>query len=143
MIAGVIAVLILAMRVAGVEFGNNNHSYPLYAKFNNIGSLKVRAPVKVGGVVVGRVATISLSPKSFEPRVEMMINDKYHFAESSSASILTAGLLGEQYIGLTPGFVDEDMGVGMLKPGGTIGDTKSALVLEDLIGKFLYSSNKK
>ena len=113
-------------------------TYTLYAKFDNVGSLKVRSPVKVGGVVVGRVTDISLSGDYYEPRVEMTISKEYdQFSETSTLSVLTSGLLGEQYLGLEPGFIDDS--VDMLEDGDMITDTKSALVLENLIGQFLFS----
>ena len=99
--------------------------------------------VKIGGVVVGRVSNIYVDPEKLVPVVEMEIQQKYNMLSSESkASILTAGLIGEQYIGITPGFYDEDMGTTYLKDGDRINDTGSAVVLEDLIGKFLYSVNK-
>lgn len=108
------------------------------AEFDNIGSLKVRSPVKVGGVVIGRVSSITLNPDSLLPVVSLSINSQYNqFPETSSVQILTSGLIGEQYIGLVPGFVFDDEE--MLVDGDTIEDTKSALVLEDLIGQVLYS----
>lgn len=140
MLAGILAGVLLALKVAGLTFfDGNTDTYTLYAKFDNIGSLKARAPVKIGGVVIGRVSEISIDAKSFTPKVTMAIESKYkELSDTSTASILTSGLLGEQYIGLTPGFSDEEMGTSLLKNGDTISDTKSALVLEDLIGKFLY-----
>ncbi|MFE8729956.1 outer membrane lipid asymmetry maintenance protein MlaD, partial [Aeromonas hydrophila] len=116
-------------------------TYTLRAHFDNIGGLKVRSPVKVGGVVVGRVSDIVLDPKTQVPEVTLQMEKSAgEFSETSTLSILTSGLLGEQYIGLAPGFTDEEMGTSMLKDGDLIEDTKSAIVLEDLIGKFLYSS---
>ncbi len=149
MLAGIFAGVMLALKVAGLTFAGQGDTYAVYASFDNIGSLKVRAPVKVGGVVIGRVSDISIDAKTFTPKVKLQIEDKYNeLSDTSTASILTSGLLGEQYIGITPGFYDESMGTELLKNGDTITDTKSALVLEDLIGKFLYgqasgNSNKK
>lgn len=138
-LAGVIAVLVMIFKVANVTGLGSNGSYELKATFDNIGSLKVRSPVKIGGVVVGRVSGISLDTETYAPVVTMAIDENYgHFPETSSAEILTSGLIGEQYVGLVPGFVDED--IEMLGAGDYIEDTKSALVLEDLIGQFLYSS---
>lgn len=145
MLAGIFAGVMLALKVAGLSFAGQGDSYAVYAKFDNIGSLKIRAPVKVGGVVIGRVTDISIDAKTFTPKVQLQIESKYNeLSDTSTASILTSGLLGEQYIGITPGFYDESMGTELLKNGDTISDTKSALVLEDLIGKFLYgqASNK-
>lgn len=140
MLAGIGALLLLAFKVAGLTTNGQGETYTLYAKFDNIGGLKVRAPVKVGGVMVGRVSDISLDPRDQVPRVTLTLNKEAgEFAESSTATILTSGLLGEQYLGLNPGFADEEMGIGMLADGDTIADTQSALILEELIGKFIYS----
>ncbi|GEA52511.1 outer membrane lipid asymmetry maintenance protein MlaD [Vibrio inusitatus NBRC 102082] len=138
MILGIIAVLFMVFKVADVKSLGSQDSYKLKAYFDNIGSLKVRSPVKVGGVVVGRVSDISLDTEYYTPIVTLSIGEHYgHFPDTSSAHILTSGLIGEQYISLIPGFIDED--VELLKDGDLIEDTKSALVLEDLIGQFLYS----
>ena len=132
------ALVFLAMQVANQSSSTRGETYTLYAKFDNIGGLKVRSPVKVGGVVVGRVASITLDREFFEPVVELRISKEYSgFPETSSASILTSGLLGEQYVGLEPGFIDDDIFV--LENGGTIYHTNSAMVLENLIGQFLFS----
>lgn len=139
-LAGVIAILIMVFKVANVTGLSSGNAYKLQAYFDNIGSLKVRSPVKIGGVVVGRVSAINLDKDSFTPVVTLSIDEQYGlFPETSSAEILTSGLIGEQYIGLIPGFVDED--IEMLGNGDFIEDTKSALVLEDLIGQVLYSVN--
>lgn len=139
MLAGIFAGVMLALKVAGLSFNNQGDTYALYASFDNIGSLKVRAPVKIGGVVVGRIADVSIDAKTFTPKVEMQIESRYNqLPDTSTAAIRTSGLLGEQYIGITPGFSDEEMGTEILKNGDAITDTKSALVLEDLIGKFVY-----
>ncbi|OOE50527.1 outer membrane lipid asymmetry maintenance protein MlaD [Salinivibrio kushneri] len=143
-IAGIAALLALAFQVADVQRWGRADTYTLTAEFDNIGGLKVRSPVKVGGVTVGQVTDISLNAETYVPQVTLQINaDAGRFPESSSASIYTAGLLGEQYIGITPGFVDEALGIGYLEAGDKIQDTKSALVLEDLIGQFLYSMGDK
>ena len=137
-IAGICAILVMIFQVADVKGLGSNDTYTLKAEFDNIGSLKVRSPVKVGGVVIGRVTNIGLDSESLLPVVSMAINSTYNqFPETSSVKILTSGLIGEQYIGLTPGFVFEDEQ--MLVEGDYIEDTKSALVLEDLIGQVLYS----
>lgn len=135
------AAIMLAMNVAGQGSNGNGESYRLYAKFDNIGGLKPRSAVKVGGVTVGRVEAIALDPEDFTPVVTMSIFAEYNqFPETSSVSILTSGLLGEQYIGFQPGFVIDD--IANLAEGDYIEDTKSALVLEDLIGQFLFGSNE-
>ena len=137
-LAGICAILVRIFQVADVKGIGSNDTYTLKAEFDNIGSLKVRSPVKVGGVVVGRVTSIGLNSESLLPVVSMAISSTYNqFPETSSVKILTSGLIGEQYIGLTPGFVFEDEQ--MLVEGDYIEDTKSALVLEDLIGQVLYS----
>lgn len=137
-LAGICAILVMIFQVADVKGFGSNDTYILNAEFDNIGSLKVRSPVKVGGVVIGRVTAIGLNTESLLPVVSMAINAKYdQFPETSSVKILTSGLIGEQYIGLTPGFVFEDEQ--MLVDGDFIEDTKSAIVLEDLIGQVLYS----
>lgn len=137
-VVGILALFFIALRAASGTMTTSGDTYTLYAKFDNIGSLKVRSPVKVGGVVVGRVTDISLSGDYYEPRVEMTISKEYdQFSETSTLSVLTSGLLGEQYLGLEPGFIDDS--VDMLEDGDMITDTKSALVLENLIGQFLFS----
>ncbi len=139
LLAGISAILVLGIKVADSQLGGNSASYQLTAKFDNIGGLKVRSAIKVGGVVVGRVSSISLD-EDFSPNVTMDIDTQYNqFPDSSSVAILTSGLLGEQFIGLTPGFVDEE--TELLTNGDAIEDTRSAMVLEDLIGQFLYGSN--
>lgn len=135
---GIAALLMLALKVANTGISGNGETYNLYARFDNIGGLKIRSPIKVGGVVVGRVSEISLDPVDYTPVVTLEIFAEYkNFSEATSVSILTSGLLGEQYIGLQPGFIDES--VDMLAPGDFIEDTKPALVLEELIGQFLFS----
>jgi len=141
--ASIICGVFLALKVAGLTFSFNDHTYKVHGYFDNVGSLKLRAPVKIGGVVIGRVSNIYVDGERLIPVVEMEIEEKYsNLSSESKASILTAGLIGEQYIGITPGFYDEDMGTTYLKDGDKISDTGSAIVLEDLIGKFLYSVNK-
>ncbi len=135
---GIAAVIFLALSVASQGISGNNETYQLKAKFSNIGGLKVRSAVKVGGVVVGRVESIKLDPVDYAPIATLAINTQYdNFPDTSSVSILTSGLLGEQYLGLQPGFIDET--VEILKDGDYIEDTKSALVLEELIGQFLFN----
>ncbi|GAD88183.1 MULTISPECIES: outer membrane lipid asymmetry maintenance protein MlaD [Vibrio] len=137
-ILGIVAVMFMIFKVADVKSLGSQDSYKLKASFDNIGSLKVRSPVKVGGVVVGRVSDITLDTEYFTPVVTLTIEERFgHFPDTSSAHILTSGLIGEQYISLIPGFMDDDAEI--LKDGDLIEDTKSALVLEDLIGQFMYS----
>lgn len=132
------SLLMMALKVADQGMSGNGETYSLFAKFDNIGGLKTRSAVKVGGVVIGRVGNIELDSEDFTPVVELVISKEYEgFPDTSSVSILTSGLLGEQYIGFQPGFSFE--GIDALEPGDYIADTKSALVLEDLIGQFLFS----
>ncbi|HAZ54678.1 MAG TPA: outer membrane lipid asymmetry maintenance protein MlaD [Franconibacter helveticus] len=142
MLVALLAGLFLFLKVANVTSMRTEPTYQLYATFDNIGGLKVSSPVRIGGVVIGRVADISLDPKTYLPRVTMDIEQRYdHIPDTSSLSIRTSGLLGEQYLALNVGFEDPELGTSILKEGGTIQDTKSAMVLEDLIGQFLYKSN--
>ncbi len=135
---GLAALLMLSLKVANTGIGGGGESYQLFAKFDNIGGLKVRSPIKVGGVVVGRVSSITLDEEDYTPVVTLEIYTEYDkFSEATSVAILTAGLLGEQYLGIQPGFIDES--IDMLQPGDFIEDTKPALVLEELIGQFLFS----
>lgn len=134
---GLCAILFMIFQVADVKSLGSGDTYTLEARFDNIGSLKVRSPVKVGGVVIGRVSDIHLDKESFLPVVSLAISSDYQFPDTSSAQVLTSGLIGEQYIGLVPGFVFDDEGY--LGDGDRIEDTKSALVLEDMIGQVLYS----
>ncbi len=140
MLVSIAAGVVLALKVAGLSFDYSSDVYKVHGYFDNIGSLKVRAPVKIGGVVIGRVSNIYVDKKKLVPVVEMEIEKQYdQLSSESKVAILTSGLIGEQYIGLTPGFYDEEMGSTYLKDGDRIADTGSAIVLEDLIGKFLYS----
>jgi phospholipid/cholesterol/gamma-HCH transport system substrate-binding protein len=135
---GAIALSFLALRAGNLSSFSLAPTYALSAKFDNIGGLKVRAPVKSAGVVVGRVASISLDEKTFQAVVTVQIEKNYRFPKDSSAKILTSGLLGEQYIGLEAGGDDAN-----LVAGGTLQFTQSAIVLESLISQFLYSSAEK
>ena len=139
---GIAAFLGLAFKVADSGIQGGGETYQLYAKFENIGGLKARSPIKVGGVVVGRVANITLDPEDFTPIITLDIYDKYNnLSDTTSLAILTSGLIGEQYIGLEPGFMDEELGIEVLQPGDFIQDTKPAIVLEELIGQFLFSKD--
>jgi len=133
-VAGLAAVLVLAMKVGNLGSFNMSESYALQADFDNIGGLKARSPVKSAGVVVGRVTAITFDNKSFRARVSMVIDKRYQFPKDTFAKILTAGLLGEQYIGLDPGGDEQ-----MLKGGDKVAKTQSAVVLESLISSFLYN----
>ena len=131
--AGIGALLFLALKVGNLGTYSAADSYTLVGNFENIGGLKVRAPVKSAGVVVGRVTDIQLNTETFDAEVTISIDTRYRFPKDTFASILTAGLLGEQYIGLAAGG-DETS----LKNGDKIMKTNSAIVLEDLIGMFLF-----
>lgn len=128
------ALLFLALKAGNLLSLNFDETYQLTAKFDNIGGLKARAAVKSAGVVVGRVESISFDDKSFQARVVMNLYKGVAFPKDSSAKILTAGLLGEQYIGLEPGAEEKN-----LVAGDSIKQTQSAVVLENLIGQFLYN----
>ena len=142
MVLGIAAAVIMSLKVAGLVLDSSSSTYTVHAKFDNIGSLKLRAPVRIGGVLIGRVEAISLDEKDLVPVVDIAINSEYkELSSESQASILTAGIIGEQYIGITPGFYDEDSGTTYLQDGDYINNTKSAVVLEDLIAKFLYNSS--
>ncbi len=138
MIAGILSLLMLALQVSGLSFFlKEEPGYRVKAEFSNIGALKVRAKVSIGGVVVGRVVNISLEPETFNATVWMAVNPSrvQNLPADTQASILTAGLLGDNYISLTPGFNEKEY----LKEGDTIpiGSTNSAVILENLLSKFL------
>jgi phospholipid/cholesterol/gamma-HCH transport system substrate-binding protein len=132
--AGIAALLFLALKVGNVSSANFAETYPLTAKFDNIGGLKVRAPVKSAGVPVGRVGEVHFDPQTYEAVVTINIDQRYRFPKDTFASILTSGLLGEQYIGLDVGGDEK-----MLASGDVIAKTQSAVVLEKLISQFLFS----
>ena len=141
LLLALLAALFICLKAADVASMRTEPTYRIYATFDNIGGLKTHSPVRIGGVVVGRVADISLDPKTYLPRVALDIEERYNqIPDTSSLAIRTSGLLGEQYLALNVGFDDPEMGTSMLKEGSTIQDTKSAIVLEDLIGQFLYNS---
>ena len=132
-VAGIAALLFLALKVGSMNTVNATDSYEVVARFENIGGLKARAPVKSAGVVVGRVDSIQFDTQLYEAKVTMRVNKRYPFPKDTSAAILTSGLLGEQYIGLAAGGDSV-----MLKSGDTLKITQDAVVLENLIGQFLY-----
>jgi phospholipid/cholesterol/gamma-HCH transport system substrate-binding protein len=129
---GLLGLVFLAMKAANLGNVGSSDTYAIQARFDNIGGLKPRAPVRTAGVVVGRVKSISLDAKSFQGVVTLDIERPYQFPKDTAAKILTAGLLGDQYIGLEPGGDDKN-----LAPGETIAQTQSAVVLENLIGQFI------
>jgi phospholipid/cholesterol/gamma-HCH transport system substrate-binding protein len=134
-VAGIAALVVLALRVGNLSTYNMSETYQLHAHFTNVGGLKPTASVRSAGVLVGRVTSIVLDTERYEAKVTMSIDKRYQFPKDTFANILTSGLLGEQYIGLMPGGEEE-----MLKDGGEFNKTQSAVVLEDLIGKFFTSS---
>lgn len=139
MVAGIAALFFLAIKVSGLSEEVSKPSYRVYASFQNAGGLTVRAKVTMAGVVIGRVTDIRLDPKTLKAKVALDIyNDVNAISTDSVASILTAGLLGEKYIGIVPG-ADEEV----LTNGKEVEQTQSALVLEDLIGKFLFNKTNE
>jgi phospholipid/cholesterol/gamma-HCH transport system substrate-binding protein len=133
-VAGIAALVVLALKVGNLSTYNMSESYELQAHFTNVGGLKPTASVRSAGVLVGRVTGIMLDTERYEARVTMSIDKRYQFPKDTFANILTSGLLGEQYIGLMPGG-DE----AMLRAGEEFKKTQSAIVLEEMIGKFLYN----
>ena len=139
LLAGILALLLLALRVSGLSPTASTDTYKLYANFDNIAGLTVRAKVTMAGVTIGKVTAIDLDRDNFTARVTLQLEKSVdNLPTDSTASILTAGLLGEKYIGISVGGEDA-----VLKDGGTIHDTQSSLVLEDLIGKFLLNTVSK
>jgi phospholipid/cholesterol/gamma-HCH transport system substrate-binding protein len=132
--AGMAALLFLALKVGNLATFSTAQTYQVTAKFANIGGLKVRAPIKGAGVVVGRVAEVRFDNESFEAVVTFNIDASYQFPRDTTAKILTSGLLGEQYVGLEAGGDSA-----MLKNGDRLRLTQSAVVLENLIGQFLFN----
>lgn len=134
-LAGIVALFMLAFKVGNLSsFSLSTNNYVLHANFENIGGLKVRAPVKSAGVVVGRIAEIRFDNKDYVAIVTLSLDKRYQFPKDTFASILTAGLLGEQYVGLDAGGDSE-----FLQPGETIKKTQSAVVLEKLISQFMFN----
>jgi phospholipid/cholesterol/gamma-HCH transport system substrate-binding protein len=133
-VGGLAALLVLALKVGNATTVTAADGYRVTAEFDNIGGLKPRAPVKSAGVVVGRVASIAFDNDKFVARVTLLLDKTYRFPKDTTASILTSGLLGEQYIGLDGGGDDQ-----VLKDGDRMRLTQSAMVLEKMISRFLYS----
>ncbi len=129
---GMLGLAFLAMKAANLGSVGGGDTYTVVARFDNIGGLKARAPVRSAGVTVGRVTKIALDNKTFQGVVTMELDRAFQFPKDSSAKILTSGLLGDQYLGLEPGGDDQN-----LQPGDTVAQTQSAVVLENLIGQFL------
>lgn len=131
---GLAGALFLSLKAANLASFGEQKGYTVRARFDNIGGLKPRAPVRSAGVTVGRVTSIQLDAKTFQGLVTMEIDRELRFPKDSSAKILTAGLLGDQYVGLEAGGDDKN-----LAPGDTVKQTQSAVVLENLIGQFLFN----
>ena len=138
-VLGFAAFVFSALQAANLGNLNvNAHTYTVTARFDNIGGLKPRASVKSAGVVVGRVKSVTFDQETFQAKVEISVDSRYLFPVDSSLKILTSGLLGEQYIGISAGGEDENW-----KDGSVAEHTQSAVVLENLIGQFLYQSAEK
>jgi len=131
---GAVAILFLALQSANLLSLSFQKTYPVLAKFDNIGGLKPKAAVKSAGVVVGRVDEIVFDDKSYQARVTLALENRYAFPKDSSLKILTSGLLGDQYLGIEAGADEKN-----LVAGDVISSTQSAVVLENLISQFLYS----
>jgi phospholipid/cholesterol/gamma-HCH transport system substrate-binding protein len=131
---GMLGALFLSLKAANLASFGERKGYTVSAKFDNIGGLKARAPVRSAGVTVGRVKRIRLDPKTFQGVVTMDIHEDVRFPKDSSAKILTSGLLGDQYVGLEPGADDKE-----LVAGDVIRQTQSAVVLENLIGQMIFN----
>lgn len=131
--AGMAALVVLALKVGNLSAVSMADSYLIKGHFANIGGLKVRAPVKSSGVVVGRVSEIHFDNERYDAVVTMKLDKRYQFPKDTSAAILTSGLLGEQYIGLDPGGDDK-----RLQDNDEVKLTQSAIVMEQLIGQFIY-----
>ncbi|MFC2973964.1 outer membrane lipid asymmetry maintenance protein MlaD [Azotobacter bryophylli] len=139
LLGGLLALLLLALRVSGLSVGSSGETYKVYAYFNNIAGLTSRAKVTMAGVAIGKVTAIDLDRDSYTGRVTMELDRRVdNLPSDSTASILTAGLLGEKYVGISVGGDEK-----LLKDGDAIRDTQSSLVLEDLIGKFLLNTVNK
>jgi phospholipid/cholesterol/gamma-HCH transport system substrate-binding protein len=135
-VAGLAALLFLALKVGNMSGYDSRTAYTVKAEFDNIGGLKSRAPIKCAGVVVGRVTGIGFDAKTYEAVVSMSLDSHNKFPKDTSASIMTSGLLGEQYVSLDAGGDEQ-----MLAEGDTLTITQGAIVLENLIGKFLYNKS--
>ncbi len=130
---GFAALVFLALKVGNLSGSNFEEAYTLKAKFDNIGGLKVRGAVKTAGVVVGRVSEIHCDPKTYEAVVTLTMDGRYRFPKDTIAAIYTSGLLGEQYVGMDAGGDEK-----LLNPGDTVFKTQSAVVLEKMIGQFMF-----
>tara|TARA_Y100000588_G_scaffold330462_1_gene367369 strand:- start:824 stop:1297 length:474 start_codon:yes stop_codon:yes gene_type:complete len=143
MLAGVLALLVMVMKVSGISDLVTRDGYRVTADFTDIGGLKVRAPVTIAGVKVGEVTQIELQPEQLNARVTMALRrDKKIPYEDASARILTEGLLGSNYISIVPGFEDGERNHPYLRDGDEIPKTQEAIILENLIGQLLFNIKK-
>ncbi len=134
--SGIVGLFFLAMQVSNLSSFTEKDSYIVTARFENSGGLKIKSPVSAAGVKIGKVSSIAFDPKTYESVVQMSINSQYStIPDDTTASIFTAGLLGEQYVNLEPGGSED-----YLKNGGKIEITQSAIILEKAIGQFLFKS---
>ena len=133
--AGLVGLLVLALKVGNTNSVSVSDGYTLFAEFDNVGSLRARAPVRSAGVLVGRVEMVEFDNESLRAKVILRVDKRYQFPKDSSVSILTAGLLGDQFIG-----IDGGGDIELLKDGDRVTLTQSAIVLEKVIGQFLYSA---
>src|SRR3954470_1860389 len=131
---GMAGLVFLSLKAANLASFGTRDSYTVVARFDNIGGLKARSPVRSAGVTVGRVTSITLDPKTYQGLVTMELDKSVQFPKDSSAKILTSGLLGDQYVGIEPGAEEKTLGA-----GDEIKQTQSAVVLENLIGQFLFN----
>lgn len=134
--SGIVGLFFLALQVSNLSSFTEQDSYTVTARFENSGGLKVKSPVSVAGVKIGKVSAISFDPKTYESVVQLSIDSQYNtLPDDTTASVFTAGLLGEQYVNLEAGGSDE-----FLKNGGKIEITQSAIILEKALGQFLFKS---
>lgn len=131
---GIAALVVLALRVGNLSGSAYDNGYVLHADFNNVGSLKTRSPVKLGGVTIGEVTHIGMNPKTYMAKVTMRIEPAIKLPIDTGASIYTQGLLGEQYVAIQPGGMPQN-----LKPGGTITMTQGAVNIDQMIGQMVFS----
>jgi phospholipid/cholesterol/gamma-HCH transport system substrate-binding protein len=134
--SGIVGLFFLALQVSNLSSFVDRDSYTIIARFENSGGLKVKSPVSAAGVKIGQVGAISFDPKTYESVVQLNIDSKYNtLPDDTTASVFTAGLLGEQYVNLEPGGSND-----YLKNGGKIEITQSAIILEKALGQFLFKS---
>jgi phospholipid/cholesterol/gamma-HCH transport system substrate-binding protein len=131
--SGIGALFFMALQISNLSSFSKEETYTISAHFENLGGLKVKSPISIAGVRIGRVTNIFVDKESYEAVVEMNIKRQYNLPDDTTASIFTAGLLGEQYVGLEPGGSED-----IIAPGGVIDITQSAIVLEEMIGQFLF-----